>query len=129
MPAELLKHTNATVPDAIFMNTEHFIKSDSVQYLIYIYIYSLHGLGYCNAYIVLPESTLKFHSIISCVSAPPNYADVVSEEEFSRHVTAYPPPIDCEEQLCCPVFAYIQEFRFQPPPLYSEVKNKIKINK
>ncbi|NXP34978.1 ARRD4 protein, partial [Leiothrix lutea] len=53
--------------------------------------------------------------------APPNYADVVSEEEFSRHVPAYPPPIDCEEQLCCPVFAYIQEFRFQPPPLYSEI--------
>ncbi|NXJ10857.1 ARRD4 protein, partial [Odontophorus gujanensis] len=53
--------------------------------------------------------------------APPNYADVVSEEELSRHVPAYPPPIDCEEQLCCPVFAYIQEFRFQPPPLYSEV--------
>ncbi|XP_054372242.1 arrestin domain-containing protein 4 isoform X2 [Molothrus ater] len=54
-------------------------------------------------------------------NAPPNYADVVSEEEFSRHVPAYPPPIDCEEQLCCPVFAYIQEFRFQPPPLYSEI--------
>ncbi|KAI1235210.1 hypothetical protein IHE44_0002848 [Lamprotornis superbus] len=53
--------------------------------------------------------------------APPNYADIVSEEEFSRHVPAYPPPIDCEEQLCCPVFAYIQEFRFQPPPLYSEI--------
>ncbi|XP_060115908.1 arrestin domain-containing protein 4 isoform X1 [Heteronotia binoei] len=53
--------------------------------------------------------------------APPNYADVVSEEEFSRHVPAYPQRIDCEEQLCCPVFAYIQEFRFQPPPLYSEV--------
>lgn len=57
--------------------------------------------------------------------APPNYADVVSEEEFSRHVPAYPPPIDCEEQLCCPVFAYIQEFRFQPPPLYSEVRKQI----
>ncbi|XP_054858998.1 arrestin domain-containing protein 4 isoform X1 [Eublepharis macularius] len=53
--------------------------------------------------------------------APPNYADVVSEEEFSRHIPAYPQPIDCEEQLCCPMFAYIQEFRFQPPPLYSEV--------
>ncbi|KAH0620070.1 hypothetical protein JD844_014629 [Phrynosoma platyrhinos] len=52
--------------------------------------------------------------------APPNYADIVSEEEFSRHVTAYPPPVDCDEQLCCPMFAYIQEFRFQPPPLYSE---------
>ncbi|XP_077173538.1 arrestin domain-containing protein 4 [Paroedura picta] len=53
--------------------------------------------------------------------APPNYADVVSEEEFSRHVPAYPQPSDCEEPLCCPMFAYIQEFRFQPPPLYSEV--------
>ena len=36
MPAELLKHTNAMVPDAVFMNIEHFIKSDSVRYLIYI---------------------------------------------------------------------------------------------
>uniref|UniRef100_A0A8D2LTC0 Arrestin domain containing 4 n=1 Tax=Varanus komodoensis TaxID=61221 RepID=A0A8D2LTC0_VARKO len=53
--------------------------------------------------------------------APPNYADVVSEEEFSRHVTVFPHRIDCEEQLCCPMFAYIQEFRFQPPPLYSEI--------
>uniref|UniRef100_A0A8D0E9Y0 Arrestin domain containing 4 n=1 Tax=Salvator merianae TaxID=96440 RepID=A0A8D0E9Y0_SALMN len=53
--------------------------------------------------------------------APPRYADVVSEEEFSRHITSYPQPVDCEEQLCCPVFAYLQEFRFQPPPLYSEI--------
>lgn len=120
MTLESLKHTNAMVPDAVFMNIVHSIKSDSVRYLIYMV---LMVLGYCNAYIVLPENTSEFHSIISCVSAPPNYADVVSEEEFSRHVTAYPPPIDCEEQLCCPVFAYIQEFRFQPPPLYSEVKN------
>ncbi|XP_061451190.1 arrestin domain-containing protein 4 [Rhineura floridana] len=53
--------------------------------------------------------------------APPNYADIVSEEEFSRHVTIYPQSVDCDEQLCCPMFAYIQEFRFQPPPLYSEI--------
>uniref|UniRef100_A0ABM5EYZ1 Arrestin domain-containing protein 4 isoform X1 n=1 Tax=Pogona vitticeps TaxID=103695 RepID=A0ABM5EYZ1_9SAUR len=53
--------------------------------------------------------------------APPNYADVVSEEEFSRHVTAFPQAIDCDEQLCCPLLTYIQEFRFQPPPLYSEI--------
>ncbi|XP_062998728.1 arrestin domain-containing protein 4 [Elgaria multicarinata webbii] len=46
--------------------------------------------------------------------APPNYADVVSEEEFSRHVTVYPQPIDCDE------LPYIEEFLFQPPPLYSE---------
>jgi len=53
--------------------------------------------------------------------APPNYADVVSEEEFSRHVPPYPQPPNCEGEACCPVFACMQEFRFQPPPLYSEV--------
>ncbi|XP_007441995.2 arrestin domain-containing protein 4, partial [Python bivittatus] len=53
--------------------------------------------------------------------APPNYADIVSEEEYARHVTVYPPSVDCEEQLPCPMLAYIQEFRFQPPPLYSEI--------
>ncbi|KAM5207728.1 arrestin domain-containing protein 4 isoform 1-T1 [Hipposideros larvatus] len=53
--------------------------------------------------------------------APPNYADVVSEEEFSRHVPTYPQPPSSEGEACCPMFACIQEFRFQPPPLYSEV--------
>nr|XP_003413953.1 arrestin domain-containing protein 4 [Loxodonta africana] len=53
--------------------------------------------------------------------APPNYADVVSEEEFSRHNPPYPQPPSCEGETCCPMFACIQEFRFQPPPLYSEV--------
>ncbi|EHB00254.1 Arrestin domain-containing protein 4, partial [Heterocephalus glaber] len=53
--------------------------------------------------------------------APPNYADVVSEEEFSRHIPPYPQPPDGEGEACYPLFACIQEFRFQPPPLYSEV--------
>ncbi|XP_063170117.1 arrestin domain-containing protein 4 [Candoia aspera] len=53
--------------------------------------------------------------------APPSYADIVSEEEYARHATAYPHSADCEEQLCTPMLAYIQEFRFQPPPLYSEI--------
>lgn len=53
--------------------------------------------------------------------APPKYADVVSEEEFSRHVPPYPQHPSCEGEACCPVFAYTQEFWFQPPPLYSEV--------
>uniref|UniRef100_A0A452VNE4 Arrestin domain containing 4 n=1 Tax=Ursus maritimus TaxID=29073 RepID=A0A452VNE4_URSMA len=61
------------------------------------------------------------------VAAPPNYADVVSEEEFSRHVPPYPQPPNCEGEACCPMFACIQEFRFQPPPLYSEV-SKTKAN-
>ncbi|KAM6201601.1 arrestin domain-containing protein 4 [Rhynchocyon petersi] len=53
--------------------------------------------------------------------APPNYADIVSEEEFSRHTPPYPQPLNCEGEACCPMFSCIQEFRFQPPPLYSEV--------
>ncbi|XP_040825103.1 arrestin domain-containing protein 4 [Ochotona curzoniae] len=53
--------------------------------------------------------------------APPNYVDVVSEEEFSRHTPPYPQPPSCLGEACYPVFACIQEFRFQPPPLYSEV--------
>ncbi|XP_015997318.2 arrestin domain-containing protein 4 [Rousettus aegyptiacus] len=53
--------------------------------------------------------------------APPKYADVVSEEEFSRHVPPYPQRPGREGEACCPVFAYTQEFWFQPPPLYSEV--------
>ncbi|XP_067411726.1 arrestin domain-containing protein 4 isoform X2 [Emydura macquarii macquarii] len=53
--------------------------------------------------------------------APPNYADVVSQEEFSRHVPAYPQPTDCEEQFYNRMFACIREFQFQPPPLYSEI--------
>ncbi|XP_041082869.1 arrestin domain-containing protein 4-like [Polyodon spathula] len=53
--------------------------------------------------------------------APPNYADVVSEEEFERHTPSCSQPEDLESELGRPVFAYIQEFRFQPPPLYSEI--------
>lgn len=55
------------------------------------------------------------------LSAPPNYADIVSEEDLSW----CPPPVTEQDMLleghCCPLFAVIQEFRFQPPPLYSLV--------
>ncbi|XP_062945638.1 arrestin domain-containing protein 4 isoform X2 [Cynocephalus volans] len=83
-----------------------------------------HGFGSRNASIASQFSmdmswltlTLPEHP-----EAPPNYADVVSEEEFSRHIPPYPQPPDCEREAYCPMFACIQEFRFQPPPLYSEV--------
>ncbi|XP_036391364.1 arrestin domain-containing protein 4-like [Megalops cyprinoides] len=53
--------------------------------------------------------------------APPNYADVVSEEEFEQHTPSAVQSDELERQLGGPIFAYIQEFRFQPPPVYSEV--------
>ncbi|XP_013979578.1 arrestin domain-containing protein 4 isoform X1 [Salmo salar] len=57
--------------------------------------------------------------------APPNYADVVSEEECELHSPSYSQSEELERQLGGPAFAYIQEFRFQPPPLYSEVSSHI----
>ncbi|XP_014394374.1 PREDICTED: arrestin domain-containing protein 4 [Myotis brandtii] len=53
--------------------------------------------------------------------APPDYRDVVSEEEVSRHGAPYPRPPSWEGEARCPAFACIQDFRLQPPPLYSEV--------
>ncbi|XP_035252551.1 arrestin domain-containing protein 4-like isoform X2 [Anguilla anguilla] len=53
--------------------------------------------------------------------APPNYADVVSEEEFELHSPSLVQSEELERQLGGPIFAYIQEFRFQPPPVYCEV--------
>ncbi|KGL88082.1 Arrestin domain-containing protein 2, partial [Charadrius vociferus] len=54
--------------------------------------------------------------------APPEYSAVVSSPEAEESLA---PP--CRSELGGilegPFFAYIQEFRFRPPPLYSEVTN------
>lgn len=46
--------------------------------------------------------------------APPSYAEIVTE----RRQSSLDVP---REELDGPLFAYIHEFRFQPPPLYSEI--------
>lgn len=49
--------------------------------------------------------------------APPSYAEIMTEEQRrSLEVTS------ARDELEGSLFAYIQEFRFQPPPLYSEVR-------
>lgn len=55
---------------------------------------------------------------VSSSVAPPSYAQIVTEEQrqSSLDVPA------AREGLDGPLFAYIHEFRFQPPPLYSEVR-------
>lgn len=35
------------------------------------------------------------------------------------------PPQDFDMSLEGPFFAYIQEFRYRPPPLYSEVSSEV----
>ncbi|XP_068775688.1 arrestin domain-containing protein 2 isoform X2 [Struthio camelus] len=52
--------------------------------------------------------------------APPEYSAVVSSPE-SEPSLAPPGPGELSSVLEGPFFTYIQEFRFRPPPLYSEV--------
>lgn len=54
-------------------------------------------------------------------SAPPSYAEVVTEENRQSSLAPIAAFDDFERALQGPLFAYIQEFRFLPPPLYSEV--------
>ncbi|KAG2463835.1 ARRD2 protein, partial [Polypterus senegalus] len=51
---------------------------------------------------------------------PPDYSAIVSDEEAEQHMT--PPQIeeDITGVLERPYFAYVQEFRYRPPPVYSE---------
>lgn len=49
--------------------------------------------------------------------APPSYAEIVTDEQRQSSLDA---PA-AREELDGPLFAYIHEFRFQPPPLYSEI--------
>uniref|UniRef100_A0A8D0BP17 Arrestin domain containing 2 n=1 Tax=Salvator merianae TaxID=96440 RepID=A0A8D0BP17_SALMN len=52
--------------------------------------------------------------------APPDYSLVISSEETVEHLS--PPRLDDPTRVPeGPFFAFIQEFRFRPPPLYSEV--------
>ncbi|NXW50331.1 ARRD3 protein, partial [Nyctiprogne leucopyga] len=53
--------------------------------------------------------------------APPSYAEVVTEEQRQSSLAPMGACDDFERALPGPLFAYIQEFRFLPPPLYSEI--------
>lgn len=57
------------------------------------------------------------HTLLAFCAAPPSYAEIVTEEQRQSSLDV---PAD-REDLDGPLFAYIHEFRFQPPPLYSEV--------
>ncbi|XP_075595160.1 arrestin domain-containing protein 3-like isoform X2 [Balearica regulorum gibbericeps] len=53
--------------------------------------------------------------------APPSYAEVVTDENRQSSLAPIAALDDFERALQGPLFAYIQEFRFLPPPLYSEI--------
>ncbi|KFO24083.1 Arrestin domain-containing protein 4 [Fukomys damarensis] len=83
-----------------------------------------NGFGSRNSNIASPfsmEMSWLTLTLPEQPEAPPNYTDVVSEKEFSRHISPYPQPPDGEGEARYPMCACIQEFQFQPLPLYSEV--------
>ncbi|TRZ07680.1 hypothetical protein HGM15179_019428, partial [Zosterops borbonicus] len=55
------------------------------------------------------------------LEAPPSYAEVVTEEHRQSGLAPVAAFDDFQRALQGPLFAYIQEFRFLPPPLYSEM--------
>lgn len=56
-------------------------------------------------------------------AAPPEYSSVVTEEEAEQrnNTAAQHPAEDLSGILERPLMAFVQEFRFRPPPVYSEV--------
>uniref|UniRef100_UPI003AAA9CA2 arrestin domain-containing protein 2 isoform X3 n=1 Tax=Centroberyx gerrardi TaxID=166262 RepID=UPI003AAA9CA2 len=53
---------------------------------------------------------------------PPDYSSVVTEEEAEQRNPAAPRPAeDLSGILERPLMAFVQEFRFRPPPVYSEI--------
>ncbi|KAK2869012.1 hypothetical protein Q7C36_000883 [Tachysurus vachellii] len=53
--------------------------------------------------------------------APPDYSSVVTEEEAEQNSAVSRVEEDLSAVLERPFMAYVQEFRFRPPPVYSEV--------
>lgn len=59
-------------------------------------------------------------------AAPPDYSSVVTEEEAEQrnnnnNPAAQQPAEDLSGIQERPLMAFVQEFRFRPPPVYSEV--------
>lgn len=54
-------------------------------------------------------------------TAPPDYSSVVTDEEAEQNTMAHRPEEDLSGIMEHPLRAFVQEFRFRPPPVYCEV--------
>lgn len=62
-------------------------------------------------------------NLASLPAAPPDYSSVVTEEEAEQcnNAVVLQPAEDLSGILERPLRAFVQEFRFRPPPVYSEI--------
>lgn len=65
---------------------------------------------------------LMFDLPVCFPTAPPDYSSIVTEEEAEQNSPAGRIEEDLSSVLERPFMAYVQEFRFRPPPVYSEVR-------
>jgi len=56
-------------------------------------------------------------TLLSTLPAPPSYSEIITDEDRQNNLEI--PAV--RDEIEGPLYAYIHEFRFQPPPLYSEV--------
>lgn len=63
----------------------------------------------------------------SVLPAPPDYNSVVTLEEAEQRNNLVVPQLgdDLSGILERPLMAFVQEFRFRPPPVYSEVSHRM----
>lgn len=66
-------------------------------------------------------------NLASLPAAPPDYSSVVTEEEAEQcnNAVVLQPAEDLSGILERPLRAFVQEFRFRPPPVYSEVSHQM----
>nr|XP_004666082.2 arrestin domain-containing protein 2 [Jaculus jaculus] len=83
----------------------------------------LHPFGGRSSSVGSHTSLLLGWGLPELPEAPPEYSEVMTEEEVTavgRGPFSLPPLPDLGMSLEGPYLACIQEFRFRPPPLYSE---------
>lgn len=83
-------------------------------------------LAQVGSLFIVPDSGAPLlyqpHPLCLSLAAPPEYSEVVADGEVAAvGQSSFPPLQDTDLSFEGPFFAYIQEFRYRPPPLYSEV--------
>lgn len=84
----------------------------------------LHPFSSCSSTVGSRASFLldwRLGALSEQPEAPPEYSEVVADDEVAvTEQSPFPLPQDPDLIFEGPFFAYIQEFRSCPPPLYSE---------
>ncbi|KAG7277797.1 hypothetical protein CRUP_026098, partial [Coryphaenoides rupestris] len=91
-----------------------------VEYALMVYVDVPGGLN-LNLSLPLVIGTIPLHACSSRTSTPPDYSDLAVSEEHRQGCLQGSDRSQPQEEPHGSLLAYITEFRYLPPPLYSEV--------